>query len=58
MKGQDVPHLHGEKKILQDYKVLVNGNGPNYNYDGDSGKDNVEKAMDSNNQKVEYLDPE
>lgn len=49
MKGQDVPHLHGEKKILQDFKVLVNGNAPVYNYDDNSNQDQNEKVFDSNN---------
>jgi hypothetical protein len=58
MKGQDVPHLHGEKKILQDFKVLVNGTGPTYNYDDLSAHDNNDKAFDSNNPIGGYLDPE
>lgn len=38
LKGQDVPHLHGDKRILQDYGVQLNGAiATSYNYDGDSG---------------------
>jgi hypothetical protein len=62
MRGQDVPHLHGEKKVLQDYKVLVNGCAPVYNFDGgDSEKGNnmdLDKGFDSNNLNTPYLDAE
>ena len=39
MKGQDVPHLHGDKKILKDFNVLVNesANAPENTNDAGSG---------------------
>lgn len=37
LKGQDVPHLHGDKKILQGYGVQINGTVTSYNYDDHSG---------------------
>lgn len=58
MKGQDVPHLHGENKILQDFKVLVNGTGPAYNYDGDQTKGGNVPLTEANLNSGEYLDPE
>ena len=58
MKGQDVPHLHSETKILQDFKVLVNGTGPAYNYDGDQSKVNNVPLTEANLLSGDYLDPE
>ena len=53
-----MPHLHGEKKILQDFKVLVNSNGPAFNYDAGTIHDINEKVTDSNNFGPDYIDPE
>eukprot|EP00347_Sterkiella_histriomuscorum_P004702 403359436 len=54
LKGQDVPHLHGQKRILQTYGVQLNGAITSYNYDGDSGQENETKAQNAKNQALEY----
>lgn len=59
MKGQDVPHLHGENKILEGFKVHVNSEGgPAYTYDGDQSKTGNVPLTEANLLSGDYLDPE
>jgi hypothetical protein len=57
LKGQDVPFLHGDKRILQGYNVQIGGSTPAFNYDNFSHVEN-EKQFDGINGGDDIIDNE